>query len=108
MKLKVPANAAWLEYMGAGHEEYHFMCPGCKFEHRVIVKWGDKVGKTEPKWEFNGNLDAPTFKPSLLVQWHNAERKLVCHSFITDGMIQFLPDSTHVLAGQTVPLEDQP
>ena len=27
-----------------------------------------------------------------------------CHSFVTDGRIQFLSDSTHVLAGQTVDL----
>lgn len=30
---------------------------------------------------------------------------VICHSFITDGQIQFLADSTHRLAGQTVPLE---
>lgn len=30
--------------------------------------------------------------------------KTVCHSFITDGQIQFLNDCTHPLAGQTVPL----
>jgi hypothetical protein len=28
----------------------------------------------------------------------------ICHSFIKDGMIQFLDDCTHALAGQTVPL----
>ncbi len=28
----------------------------------------------------------------------------VCHSFVTDGQIQFLGDCTHKLAGQTVPL----
>ena len=30
----------------------------------------------------------------------------ICHSFITDGSIEFLPDCTHELAGKTVPLED--
>jgi hypothetical protein len=31
-----------------------------------------------------------------------------CHSFVTDGKIEFLNDSTHKLAGQTVPLPDMP
>jgi len=30
----------------------------------------------------------------------------ICHSFITDGKIQFLSDCTHHLAGQTVDLND--
>lgn len=29
-----------------------------------------------------------------------------CHSFVTDGKIQFLADCTHELAGKTVPLPD--
>ncbi|WP_241754456.1 hypothetical protein [Cupriavidus basilensis] len=32
----------------------------------------------------------------------------VCHSFVTDGRIQFLGDCTHALAGQTVPLAEFP
>jgi len=31
---------------------------------------------------------------------------VVCHSFVTDGRIQFLGDCTHTLAGQTVDLPD--
>ena len=30
----------------------------------------------------------------------------ICHSFVTDGRIQFLGDCTHKLAGQTVDLPD--
>jgi hypothetical protein len=30
----------------------------------------------------------------------------ICHSFVTDGRIQFLNDCTHSLAGQTVDLPD--
>jgi len=30
----------------------------------------------------------------------------VCHSFVTDGRIQFLTDCTHALAGQTVDIPD--
>ena len=30
----------------------------------------------------------------------------ICHSFVTDGKIQFLSDCTHGLAGQTVELSE--
>ena len=32
----------------------------------------------------------------------------VCHSFVTDGLIQFLGDCTHALAGQTVDMPPWP
>lgn len=70
----------------------------------------DKQGG--PQWEFNGDLDHPTFSPSLLVRWeeHQDEgqptKKHICHSFVRGGHIQFLGDSTHPLAGQTVELPE--
>lgn len=103
-----------------------FWCPGCDGAHQVAV--GEGAG---PRWGYNGNPEAPTFTPSVLVQsghyarghtgkcWcdYNAERIAkgeepsgfscsVCHSFVTDGNIQFLGDCTHALAGQTVPIPD--
>ena len=35
-----------------------------------------------------------------------AAAAFVCHSFVTDGRIQFLGDCTHDLAGHTVELPD--
>ena len=32
----------------------------------------------------------------------------VCHTFVTDGRIQYLGDCTHALAGQTVDMIDWP
>lgn len=32
----------------------------------------------------------------------------VCHSFVTEGRIQFLGDCTHVLAGQAMPMAEFP
>lgn len=105
-----------------------FNCPGCGEGHIVWV--GEGPG---PRWGYNGNPDAPTFSPSILVRGvrieggnaeldrildtyklpEDRERMLadkrintVCHSFVTDGKIQFLSDCTHELAGQTVPLPD--
>lgn len=104
-----------------------FWCPGCKEAHVVRVldvgpRGGENVG---PCWGFNGNGDAPTFTPSVLVRsghyvqpaGKHCDRSgdpewpcncMCCHSFVTDGRIQFLSDCTHDLAGQTVDLPDWP
>lgn len=86
-----------------------FRCPACESSHAVAVKGPNA-------WEWNGDGDLPTFTPSVLVthdakpeasekfkEWRTAR---ACHSFITDGKIQFLSDCTHALAGQTVPVPD--
>lgn len=100
-----------------------FRCPGCNENHMVRVGEGDG-----PRWGYNGNAERPTFTPSVLIKtghycqgqdgrdcWCTYEARLgkpspfrcsVCHSFVTDGRIQFLGDCTHALAGQTVDLPD--
>lgn len=90
-----------------------FKCPGCTGLHQVCIDAGE--GKY-PVWEFNGDMDTPTINPSLLVTLdlsngqpeyiHEPHFKGVniCHSYIRDGKIQFLDDSTHPLKGQTVDL----
>lgn len=92
---------------------YWLWCPGCQDTHRITTLW-----------EFDGNLEAPTFSPSILtrgVQWAEGDTfhrpghskvpaggQTVCHSFIRAGQWEFLTDSTHDLAGQTVPMVDLP
>ena len=97
-----------------------FMCPGCQQMHEVTVD-GSRG------WTFNGDGYKPTFSPSILVRsghhvtghkgecwctWENEDGEpsgfscYVCHSFVTDGRIQFLSDCTHELADQTVDLPD--
>jgi len=98
-----------------------FHCPGCDESHVISV---NSTGR--PNWTYNGDPEKPTFTPSIKVtgmqceivdhQW-NGEWKRdeqgnpipgCCHSFITDGNIQFLDDCTHPLKDQTVPLPDIP
>lgn len=98
-------------------------CPGCRERHMV----------TTPRWTFSGTEERPTIRPSILVTsghytprfkkgdacWctfyrdHPQEdpgslrfRCERCHSFVTDGNIKFLDDSTHALSGKTVELPD--
>lgn len=99
-----------------------FFCNGCEEMHAV------NIGPGQPCWTFNGDYVRPTFKPSIFIRsgHHSPDYKLppsglceycedakadgyeslccVCHSFVTDGQIQFLGDCTHALKNQTVPL----
>lgn len=97
-----------------------FWCPGCEMAHSP-----HQVKVVGPgSWGWNGDVDKPTFTPSVLVTysmghppvtpanfeqykaapWEQTKVKHTCHSFVTDGRIQFLTDCTHALAGQTVDL----
>lgn len=78
-----------------------FYCTGCKVRHAIPVKPDEKG------WDFNGDIDNPTITPSILVNKSQLRPGVpLCHSFITDGNIQFLNDCTHELSGQTIPLEE--
>jgi len=105
-----------------------FRCPGCNEAHSIQTGAGPG-----PRWGWNGNAEHPTFTPSVLVRgirspsgevmtdgeeaeydaiFASGGREAVfasrfgtvCHTFVTDGRIQFLDDCTHALAGQTVEL----
>lgn len=84
-----------------------FHCPGCESAHMVRVQDGTGAG-----WGYNGDPERPTFTPSVLVTYNGSDAgrdgapPAVCHSFVTDGRIQFLGDCSHALAGQTVELPD--
>ncbi len=82
-----------------------FWCPACDGPH--MIAFGDGAG---PRWTWNESAEKPTFSPSLLVrrQYGEAMAEQVCHSFVTDGQIQFLSDCTHAKAGMTVPLPEWP
>lgn len=71
------------------------------------IAYGEGDG---PRWGWNGCVNKPTFTPSILVRRNYGEDQHpeVCHSFVTDGQIQFLGDCTHAMAGQTVPIPEWP
>lgn len=101
-------NKIEVEERGEPSSTYvRFTCPGCKNIHQLRVRGEPEV---RPSWTWNGSTDRPTFQPSILATMgpfpdgHTA----ICHSFVTDGRIQFLGDCTHSLANQTVDLIDWP
>lgn len=99
-------------------EGYAYRCP-CGDTHHLTKGW-----------QWNGDREKPTFTPSVMVTtghfiqngrtdngcWctyakEHPEENLAfgcyrCHSYVRDGMVQFLADCTHPLAGQTVALPD--
>ncbi len=94
-----------------GDEWLMFFCPACDCPHNVKVRGAGA-------WGWNGDVERPTFTESILVTWPaNPEaadefkewrKERRCHSFVTDGLIQFLVDSTHDLAGRSVQLAAWP
>jgi len=83
-----------MEVVRDGVVEGHMIfCPGCKSGHLF-----------DHRWHFNGDLEKPTFDGSMLVNASDPETR--CHSYVRDGMIQFVTDCAHELKGQTVALED--
>jgi hypothetical protein len=101
-----------------------FWCPGCEEMH--VIRVGEGGG-----WGYNGDPERPTFTPSVLVTsghfapgwagpncWctyyaeHPEEKPDFvcsrCHTFVTDGRIQFLSDCTHALVGLTIELPNLP
>ena len=55
-------------------------------------------------WSWNGDTERPTLKPSILSRCPPVCE--CCHTFVNNGMVQFLSDCTHELAGQTLDLLD--
>jgi hypothetical protein len=83
--------------------DFIFWCPGCKCAHGV---WTSRKNSMNAIWTFNGNMDSPTFAPSILIK-HNfvGGKETCCHTFVRDGKIEFLGDCTHEFAGKTIPME---
>lgn len=81
-------------------------CPACEEVHKFVTD-GSRG------WSFDGNVDAPTFSPSMKVSWGKYvdlkhDEGGICHYFLTAGVINYCGDSTHEMAGKSVPLPDWP
>lgn len=111
-------------------------CPGCGNKHVLptdATPFGETpsphyVGRA--RWHFNGDFDKPSLSPSVHVrsghyaydqtekgdcyctyyEEHPQEEQhyscYVCHFFLREGVIEFLGDCTHALAGKTVELAE--
>lgn len=106
---------------GVTYTALMFVCPGCAAPYTLSD--GTEVSPSglhllpvnspqkSPSWDWDGNLDAPTLSPSILTGGGTRgvdDRPFVCHSFLRGGVFEFLSDSTHSLAGTSVPLPPLP
>ena len=102
------------EHTVNGFTQWDFHCPGCGHLHAYVTVRPDQG----PQWQFNGDVDKPTFTPSLLNRWGKHADPTweppddkpgwngTCHLYVTNGQIIYLGDCTHHLAGKTVEMED--
>lgn len=93
---------------------YKFKCPGCGNTHYISTK---ELNGSGAQWKFNGDMDKPTFNPSInektgkyvdhsINDSEIIDMSYICHFVITDGNIFFAADSTHEKAGQTIELPE--
>lgn len=87
-------------FRNPGDGRIFWFCPGCQDLH--VFQIGEGPG---PRWTWDGDAEAPTFVPSVK---HTNGRGDCCHYVIRGGRAEFCSDSTHALAGQTVPMPNLP
>lgn len=108
-------------YLDRTEDGYIHWCPGCDAPHHI---WTDQRNGRGAIWGFDGNVDKPSFTPSVrisgtqrltdddharLMRGEKVEpRPYCCHYFITEGEIHFCGDCTHSLAGKNLPLPPLP
>lgn len=88
---------------GGGLQRIMWYCPGCLCSHGVPIPPDPRA------WRWNGSLEKPALSPSVLIDLgHGTDRPSRCHSFLSGGQIEYCADSTHHLAGRTVPMRPEP
>ncbi len=89
-----------------GEVQLLFHCPACESTHAYWLAHPE--GRKGPIWEFDGDMEHPSFTPSLRIRGRNAEGDTCCHLFVRAGQIEYCSDCTHTMAGKTVPMEQFP
>src|SRR5579859_1441262 len=105
-----PGCTAHVQAQAAGHTRYHTL----PVSNLPTGETESRAAANAPHWGFNGDMERPTLSPSIRAThplYDDNEHNIgtyTCHSFVTDGRIQFLGDCTHAMAGQTVDLPGCP
>ena len=89
-----------------GGEPTHF-CPACKSLHTFNV---NKQRPNGARWSWDGNIDKPTFTPSMNIRLGPllGGKMLICHYTLIKGVIKYMNDCTHKMRGQIVDLPPIP
>lgn len=97
MKISHPLYGWRPRHLDTAH---FFYCPGCESDHLVYVT--NKSGENRPTWTLDGDEDAPTLHPSVLINRPSHR----CHLFVRNGQLVYLDDCDHHLAGMTIDMVD--
>lgn len=81
-----------------------FNCPGCKKIHQINVGTPRMVNGESMVYSFSGDHNMPTISPDIKRIWKKDGETGCCHSNITNGVISFSPDSTHIMSGKATEL----
>ena len=100
-------DGAWEECSADEATDLMIRVPG-PFLTRIIPVMRSGTRQGTPNWTWNGSMESPTLKPSILTSGveESTGKPYCCHSFVNDGRIQFLGDCTHEFAGKTMDLLD--
>lgn len=86
-------------------------CPGCEYPDREYGNVGglhllpvSGIANKRAIWHWNKDLVNVSLEPSILTKFNRGGVPFVCHSFLRNGMWEFLGDCTHPLANKTVPM----
>lgn len=117
MKLKPYASS------DDGERGYSFWCPACAGRHHYRTQapnFPRPDGTPWPVWSFNGDMERPTFLPSLLIYYDpghwgddgkwvvTGPRKTICHLHLKNGQLEYCNDNPHAMNNLVVPLPDIP
>jgi hypothetical protein len=75
-------------------------CPACGELHPFACEQAQHNGKL---WTWDGSVNFPTFSPAMDIRiqaFGDNRPAWICHYFLRKGVIEFLGDCTHELAGQ--------
>lgn len=75
---------------------FRHWCPGCLKVHDIEI-----FNENNSRWTFNGNIDYPTFRPSVKIIIDN---QMVCHYNLVEGIVHYFGDSNHSLAWKSIHL----
>lgn len=98
---------------GTHYTSLLFVCPGCKAAGRkgydgLHMLPVNSPHLEKPSWDWDENLEKPTLSPSILTRGGALGKDGICHSFLREGVFEFLTDSTHELSGRKIHIPDLP
>lgn len=104
VELKFPLEHIYVDWNYFGEIERAY--PLVKRILPIILKGTRDNHYRGAVWSWNGDIEKPTLKPSILTYPKFAGQEFRCHSFVNDGQVKFLSDCSHDNANKTLELLD--